>query len=131
MKTTAVVLVTQARFTGTWTIDQRIEPGSVPDRPVPFSRAGKLYRPGRLELVLRAGAAHADPCALRMENGSGPMRAARDGLQLHSATLYGGRLKADGQPGAQGVTEHLYARTAVMPDWVQAAVHDALTALGG
>jgi hypothetical protein len=127
---TATITSTVARFTGAWTVNLLIEAGSVPDRPTPFGRAGKLYRPDRLELVLQVIAAHGDPYALQMENGSGFMRTARDSLRLHSATLYGYRLKADGQPGQQGVTEHLYARTDGMPGWVQAAVRDALTALG-
>lgn len=125
-------MAARTRFTGTWHIEQEIEPGSVPDRPVQYSSVtpAPLYQPERLLLVFGTSAGHADPYALRLENGSGFMRAARDGIKVRSVTICGSRLKKNGTPGRVATDERLSGNLDKAPDWVRAAVRGALTALG-
>jgi hypothetical protein len=123
-----------ARFQGRWDVRIEIEPGSVPDRPAPYSSvAGAAYRPYLLALEFCTGAKQEDTCALRMENGSGFMKQAALSVTVSSITIYGNRLKKDGTPGQQVVDEKFYAssiRNGSVPEWVLAAAWDHLEALG-
>ena len=44
------VTSSSARFQGRWDVRIEIEPGSVPDRPAPYSSVGSFYRPYLLAL---------------------------------------------------------------------------------
>lgn len=123
-----------ARFQGRWDVRIEIEPGSVPDRPAPYSSVGAVYRPYLLALEFYTGAKQADTCALRMENGSGFMKQAAQAVTVSSVTIHGNRLKKDGTPGQQVVDEKFYAssiRNGSVPEWALAAAWDHLEALGG
>jgi hypothetical protein len=125
---------TTARFTGEWTVEVTVEPGSVPDRPVSYSRNGSVYRPARMVAEFTTRAVHEDPHALQMENGSGFMRAARDGLHLSALVIRGPRVKKDGTPGQQDYEEKFWASAPHiqgLPDWAAEAVKTALGSLGG
>jgi hypothetical protein len=122
---------TRARFTGKWTVELTIEPGSVPDRPVPYSRTNARYSPVRLVMEFIVVAVHEDPHALQMENGSGIMRATRDSMRLSSLVISGYRLKKDGTPGQQVTEERFWNDTAGAPGWAAEAVKTALGSLGG
>jgi hypothetical protein len=125
------VISSSARFQGQWHVRIVIEPGSVPDQPLPVRG---FYRPSGLALEFCTSAKQADTCALRMENGSGFMKQAALSVVVSSVTIYGYRLKRDGTPGKQGVDETFYPRSirdGSVPEWVLAVVREHLTALGG
>jgi hypothetical protein len=122
--------VTQTTFSASWATEMMIEPGSVPDRAVPRNSTGAIYRPQRLRLTFTAEARHQAAHALQLENGSGFMRAARDVIKPRGVVIFGGRIKKDGTPGGQLVTENFYGNASLAPDWAQDAVAKTLADLG-
>ena len=115
---------TAARFTATWAVEILIDPGSVPDRPVPYSRTGAVYRPGRITLKFTTAVRHPDPSALKLTSltaGHGPLSTARDSIRLDSAHAYGPRLKANGEPGQHAVNERFYGQDEP-PEWLRELV---------
>jgi hypothetical protein len=126
MKTTA----SQTTFSATWAVEMLIEPGSVPDRAVPRSSGGSVYRPGRLRLTFTSGASHPNAHALRMENGSGFMTGARIAVKPKGVVVYGAQINKNGLPGERVVTEDFYGSVSLAPDWAQDAVAKTLADLG-
>lgn len=122
---------TRARFTGKWAVEVTAEPGSIPDRPAPYSRIHAMYRPARIVAEFITTAVHEDPAALRMENGSGFMRTARKDIRLTSLTVYGYQLKKDGSPGQRMVDEKFWNSMTGAPDWAAGTVRDILDAIRG
>jgi len=96
---------------------------------MPYSSTQAVYRPSRLRLTFTTSARHEDPFALRLENGSGFIMAAREAVRVDGIVLYGPRLKKDGTPGEHIVTEKFY-NAKLAPDWAQEAAMTMLTDLG-
>jgi len=115
---------TQARFRADWAVTVLIRAGSVPDRPVQHSRTGAVYQVQRVTLEFTATAvseAPWTPAALKLTGltlSSGPLTDIRDSFRVSSVTLAGARLKTDGTPGQQPVTERLWGREE-HPDWLR------------
>ncbi len=125
----------ESRFTGQWIVELQVEPGSVPDRVMPYSRAAVAYRPLRLRLEFRASArVPAGAAALRLENGSGFMKQAAESVWVSSAAIFGPRLKKDGSPGQFVTHETFYnasPRDNSAPEWVRDLIREQIQALGG
>lgn len=118
---TAVITSTEARFSATWTVEVLIEPGSIPDRPMPYSRAGSLYRVQRVTLEFITSASDSNPAALKLTSltvSTGPLLTARDSVRLYRTDIYGPRLKKDGTPGQHVVTERFYGQERA-PEWLR------------
>lgn len=132
MSEQAKVTGLEARFTAQWEIEVQVEPGSAPDRVMPYSKTKAAYRPSRMRLVFSAGAqVHPDPSALRMEQGSGYMISARESVRVSGLTIYGPRLKQDGTPGQHIVAENTYGVLLTAPEWAQEIALQVLKDLGG
>jgi hypothetical protein len=121
MSDTMTVTSTSARFSATWAVEILIEPGSVPDRPQPYSRTGAVYRPTSVKLDFTASMGSNDPAALKLENGSVFLRMVRDSIRLYDARVYGARLKANGEPGQHVVTERFYGQEE-RPEWLRGLI---------
>lgn len=131
MSTTGMkVISSYARFTGNWSVEVQIEPGSVPDQPMAYSCIGAFYRPCRLRLSFTTAAKEGNTAALRLENGSGFMKQAAESVSVSSVSVYGPRVKKDGAAGEFVVEEGFYG-LGQAPEWVQEAVREHLQALGG
>jgi hypothetical protein len=117
--TTDLIENIQARFAATWSVAIALKPGSVPDRLMPYSSAGASYRPESVRLVFRTSAWHGEPYALKLENGSGFMRTARESVKLDIAEICGPRLRKNGEPGQHIVTETIYDTSrSPAPGWL-------------
>jgi hypothetical protein len=126
-----VIIASETAFTAAWTAELVIEPGSVPDRAVPRTGSGALYRPGALRMTFTVRTRHPDAGALQLESGSSYLAAARTAVRLKEISVYGARLKKDGTPGGQVTVEDFpYGSIRMAPDWAQAAVAETLAALG-
>lgn len=121
---------TQARASVSWFLDVQVERGSVPDRPVPYNRAGNAYRPDLLRLTFGTSADSTTLAQLNLRHvrmTGNARRAAR----VTGIVIYGPRLRANGQPGAHVVTENFYGNTREAPEWAQEIAAAALAQLTG
>jgi hypothetical protein len=126
--------MTEAKITGlsaavhaSWSMDIAIEPGSVPDRDQPYSSIGARYRPDRLRLTYEAAAESAIGLGMLA-----PHRAAgqlRRVVRHRGTVITGRRLRRDGTPGAQAVTENFYGSSRNLPGWALELAVTGLAAL--
>ena len=126
--TAPVVICTRADVTVRWSLDIRVEPGSVPDRIMPHSGTGGSYRPVRVRLEFGTQAASLTLAQLNFRHARMTGLAQRD-AHLMSVALYGQRLLANGQPGGRIHTEKLHGRSGRIPEWVRSLAAAALTDL--
>lgn len=127
---TAKITGTSARATVSWSLEIQIERGSVPDRPMPYSRTEAVYRPSRLRLTFSTTAESLTLAQLNLRHVR-MTGLARRGVALSGIALYGPRLRKDGQPGEHIVTENFYRHRDGVPGWTLELADAALADLTG
>jgi hypothetical protein len=109
-----------ASVTAGWRREITLSPGSVPDRPVPYSSDGGVYRPVLLQLEFTARAAGSEVTGLCPEPGD---------IRQAGLVIGGIRLRRDGSLGSRAVSENFYGSRDGVPDWALALADATLAAL--
>jgi hypothetical protein len=108
-------VITRTGVAGVLQVSVFFDVSGVPDREVPYTRTGQLYRPDAITVKLISNP----------RDGSVPRR---EDLRVDDVIIYGGKLKGDGTPGKAIATERLYfARE--YPGWMQGLTDSVLTEL--
>jgi hypothetical protein len=123
------VVSTAAKAYLVCSLDVHVEPGSVPDRPVPYD-VHATFRPDRLRLSFQVSAEH-DQLGMLSAAAVRPDFAARGEAAASGVVLYGLRLHDDGHPGDRKVTEHFRVPAERAPGWVQEIIASTLAGLTG
>ena len=119
----------RARVRVAWTVDYIITPGSVPDRPCQFTRAGTMYRPDQLQLEFLAAGTSGEGIAALSLAGPRMTQDVRAETVLNKVTISGFKLGKDGQPHKNRHSEVGWSRPDSAPDWARPVIDAALSAL--
>jgi hypothetical protein len=119
---------TRADVTVSWSLEVCVEPGSIPDRVMPYSKAGLSYRPVRLRLTFGVTAASLTLAQLNLRHDRMADMARRE-ITLTGVALSGPRLLVSGQPGVHIHTEKFYGSLGNVPDWAMSLASAALADL--
>lgn len=105
-----------------WRFHRQFAEGTVPDRPVKYSRAGKMYRPTSVSVSLSASYVGITPDELTVV---ALQRYAGLVVSFGEATIHGYNVLKSGGIGQIDHHEKIW-RKDELPDWVQTIVDEEL-----